>query len=241
MKFDGKLSYLFNTGNNSGLIKNSIIPVYKEDCTILTRFTPDIDTMTKEMPDIGYLSCGIVCKNGMHIGIFFKQIVNHIGNDPWVFRFSFEYWEEGATEQTILDIDIDPNTIEGTTFDIELTKKGDTFIFSVDDETVEGSYRKLVDYSNAYLWVGAANRLAPDWKHELFGELHQMYIELEDTLPYTRRLFFDDYDRFRDRVVTRKDSKVVFLSNFKKVTYYKIFDDSDNGNHPIKYDEEWVQ
>jgi len=68
-----------------------------------------------------------------------------------------------------------------------------------------------------------------------------MYIELEDTLPYTRRLFFDDYDSFRDKVVTRKNSKVVFLSNFKKVTYYKIFDDSDNGNHPIKYDEEWVQ
>ena len=74
MIFDGTLSYLFNTGNNSGLIKNNINQVYMGDCTILCRFKPDIEKMTKEMPEIGFLSTGIICKNGMHIGIFFKMI-----------------------------------------------------------------------------------------------------------------------------------------------------------------------
>ena len=61
MIFDGTLSYLFNTGNNSGLIKNNINQVYMGDCTILCRFKPDIEKMTKEMPEIGFLQLRMDC------------------------------------------------------------------------------------------------------------------------------------------------------------------------------------
>lgn len=240
MIFDGTLSYLFNTGNNSGLIKNNINQVYMGDCTILCRFKPDIEKMTKEMPEIGFLSTGIICKNGMHIGIFFKMIRNHIGDEPWVYRFSFEYWQENEKEQRILDIDIDPKKVKDTWFDIKFTQTHDTFIFTVDDKSIEAKYFKLVDYSNSYLWVGCANRLAPDWKHELIGAIDKLYVEIEHTLPFIQQLFFDDYERFADKVLANRSSKAVFLSNFKKFTYYKIHDDSGNGNHPIKYDNEWV-
>jgi len=242
MKFDGNLSYLFNTGNNNGLIKNVISPVYDKSCTVLCRYTPDLEGMMNAMPDIGFLSTGILCKNGQHIGIFFKQIKNYEGQDPWLYRFSFEFWQKNFTEQTILDIDIDYNTIEGRTFDISFTQTHDTFTFTVDGETVSTKYdkSKLIDYSNSYLWIGCANRLAPDWKHELIGEIHKMYIDLDITLPYSQKLFFDDYEAFNNKILNNKSSKAVFLSNFKKYTYYKIHDDSGNGNHPIKYDEEWI-
>lgn len=241
MIFDGTLSYLFNTGNNSGLIKNGINQVFMGECTILCRYKPDIEGMIKAMPEIGFLSTGIICKNGQHIGIFFKIIRNHIGDEPWVYRFSFEYWEKGKTEQTILDVDIDPKEIKDKWFDIEFLQTNTTFTFSVNGKAVTGKYLNLVDYSNSYLWVGCANRLAPDWKHELIGEIDKLAVDLDTIIPFKRNIFFEDYDAFNDLVLRNRDSKTVFLSNFKKFTYYKIHDDSGNGNHPIKYDKEWVE
>lgn len=240
MKFDGTLSYLFNTGNNSGLIKNTINQVYTGECTVLTRYKPDIDGMIEAMPDIGFLSTGLICKNGQHIGIFFKMIRNYEGAEPWVYRFSFEFWQRGDTEQRILDIDIDPSEIRDSWFDIELTQSVKEFTFTVNGKSVTSKYLNLVDYTNSYLWVGCANRLAPDWKHELIGEIDQLLIANEIVIPFKRVLFFDDYEGYVDRTLRDSKAMTVFLSNFKKFTYYKVHDDSGNGNHPIKYDNEWV-
>ena len=37
----------------------------------------------------------------------------------------------------------------------------------------------------------------------------------------------------------KKDDKTIFLSNFKKRTDFKVFDESGCGNHLLKFQEDW--
>lgn len=242
MKFNGQLSYLFHTDNNSGLIKNNIYQVYNGECTILCRFKPDLDAMIDSLPEeTGYISTGIVCKNGKHIGIFFKIFRNYVGTAKWVCRFSFEFWEKGELEQKTVDVDFTEDDFDGKWFDIEFYQSDKEFTLTVNGKSETREYFNLVDYTHSYLWIGCANRLALDWKHELLGEIDKLAIDLEPVIPFKKDLFFNDFNAYIDNILRSKNSKAVFVSNLKKTTYYKIHDDSGNGNHPIKYDEEWVQ
>ena len=42
-------------------------------------------------------------------------------------------------------------------------------------------------------------------------------------------------------IVNKEESKTLFTSSFKKTTYFKIMDESNNGNHPILYKDEWLE
>ena len=37
----------------------------------------------------------------------------------------------------------------------------------------------------------------------------------------------------------KKDNKTIFLSNFKKRTDFKVYDESGCGNHLLKFQEDW--
>jgi len=76
---------------------------------------------------------------------------------------------------------------------------------------------EMVDeYKDSYLWVGCGYG---------FGE-----CPIEDRQYYTGEISY---------LEIKKDNKTIFLSNFKKYTDFKVFDESGNGNHLLKFNEEW--
>jgi len=72
------------------------------------------------------------------------------------------------------------------------------------------------DYKWSYLWLGCACALedVPDeFKWKFFG--HFEYLEIV------------------------RNEKPIFKSFFRRLTDFKVFDESDCGNHFIKYSKEW--
>ncbi len=74
----------------------------------------------------------------------------------------------------------------------------------------------LEDYKTAYLWVGCGYG---------FSECPEEY----------RQYYTGDISYLK----IKKDDKTIFLSNFKKRTDFKVFDESGCGNHLLKFQEDW--
>jgi predicted membrane protein len=55
--------------------------------------------------------------------------------------------------------------------------------------------------------------LDEEFRNQFFGDIH--YLEI------------------------KRDDKTIFKSNFNRKTEFKIFDESNSGNHLLKYNGEW--
>ena len=73
----------------------------------------------------------------------------------------------------------------------------------------------ICDYKNSWLWYGCSMGIGNEWNEYFYGTLYKSHISI-------------------------KGGFKVFKSNFSKHTTYKVFDESYNGNHLIKYNEEYI-
>ena len=72
------------------------------------------------------------------------------------------------------------------------------------------------DYKYSYIWLGCGNGLKDieeEFKNHFYGQIYFLEIKRND--------------------------KVIFKSDFKKKTKFKVFDESNSGNHLLKYNAEW--
>ena len=72
------------------------------------------------------------------------------------------------------------------------------------------------DYKYSYIWVGCGNGridMGENFRNQFFGDIH--YLEI------------------------KRDNKTIFQSDFTKKTEFKVFDESNSGNHLLKYNGEW--
>ena len=93
------------------------------------------------------------------------------------------------------------------------------------------------------MWVGAANAFNScddAHKHYYRGEISFVGV-------YGRYLSDDEIRKVYDNSQSvwhqkqLQDENTVLFSNLQTTTPYKIYDDSDNGNHLILYDEAWLK
>jgi hypothetical protein len=95
---------------------------------------------------------------------------------------------------------------------IKIKENKDLFkeqIIKFDGEMIE-------EYKTAYLWVGCGygfSECPVEFRQYYTGDIS--YLEI------------------------KKDDKTIFLSNFKKKTDFKIFDESGCGNHLLKFNAKW--
>jgi len=89
--------------------------------------------------------------------------------------------------------------------------ENNTIYFNGNSVKIDG--RLLDDYKYSYLWVGCASAINDESEWNCYGVLN--YIEII------------------------KDNKTIFKSNLKEKTEFKVFDESENGNHLLKYSKEW--
>ncbi len=82
--------------------------------------------------------------------------------------------------------------------------------------TIDFKGKLVDDYKYSYLWVGCGNGFKDsddEFRNNFFGDISYLKI--------------------------RRDDKVIFQSDFKKKTEFKVFDESNSGNHLLKYNKEW--
>ena len=87
-----------------------------------------------------------------------------------------------------------------------------------DDKTSTIDFKgKLVDdYKYSYLWVGCGNGFLEEdseFRNNFTGDIH--YLEIF------------------------KNNKVIFKSELDRQTQFKVFDESNSGNHLLKFNKEW--
>lgn len=233
MIFDSKNVYLFQTGNHNSLILNEVNRFFDTDNTILIRFKPNLEKC-KENINLGVDHAGsLLAMNGKHIGIFYKL------NDSRE-QVSFEWWEK---DDTFKYIEIDYEKPEKPQyFDVILQRSNNKFTLTVNNKSTSLEVGELSeDYTNSLLWLGAATKFSEEHSCPFYGDIEKVHITKEKLNQSEIALFFDDYNEFVEEVSKKEEAKTLFTTSFTKTTYFKIMDESDNGNHPILYKDEWLE
>lgn len=240
MKIDENNVFFFSNDNIHHLHRYDMQGLIDDDFSIYCRFKPDHDTIDEKLEKDGLYNGGVFAKNGMHFGIFFN--VGYSADK--VFRMlTFTFWEHNKKlnkdEPKYIIIHYDK---EDRYYDVCLRhdKKNKKFTLTEGNEKREIGYDNLVDYSNSYTWIGAATLIAKEHQSVFYGDIDKIHIQKSITDNYDFNEFMTDYDSFISRVSKDVDIKCVFSTDFSKITYYKIFDMTGNGIHPVKFKKDWL-
>ena len=138
--------------------------------------------------------------------------------------------------------------------------------FQVNDKYSEMTFDgDMMKYDNAMIWLGCCNGLSmcpPEHQWNFTGLIDNLGIFLYDVLVEDRIEFSQSGEKQVDKDGipqftygkslgsffngTHQDGDfdyrdVVFISNLKEINSFKVFDESNNGNHFVKYNDEWIQ
>ncbi len=240
MKIGFDNSYLFPAGNKNKLVRNEPDAIWTKDCTVMVRFTPDVDKFVEELGDEWRKAGCVIGKNGKHIGVFYA--LGRSGEDIHHFVM-FEYWryneEKGDDDIKTIMFDVTDKK-DSEYFDVTVKRRGGKFIFTLNGEEKVEEIKKLADYSYSFLWIGAATRVNPDHNDIFYGDIDRMHIQYGITPERDIELFFNNYEEFNNKTKSLTNKENIFTSDFKNITQYKVLDQSSNGNHPIRYSKEWL-
>ena len=239
IKLNGRDCYFVIPESKYGL--SDVVPKYvtENDFTFAVRCKPAWDKMRE-----GTYSQegGLVIKNGMHMGI--SCFVND-GNR----YFKCTLWVKDRKEKIeciehhFIVSHEEKDKEYFITFRHNFKEK--RMVIGNYDFFREKTYKGAspIDYSGSWLWVGAANAFNScddAHKHYYRGEISFVGV-------YGRYLSDEEIKKVYDNSQSvwhqkqLQDETTVLFSNLQTTTPYKIYDDSDNGNHLILYDEAWLK
>lgn len=241
MRVDRDNTYMFIKGNKNNLITNPPDDIYEKDFTLCVEFTPDIEDIKKGIKDNAYYVQGLVSKNGKHTGLFLTT--NEQPDGSILVKVNFEWW----SHTDIKDVDkvqsCDIYLQEGVLYEpirACVKKQGQNIKVIVNGQENDAVIENAIDYSLSYTWIGAAQRLFPDFENIFVGDLSKMHLQegvLDDELIDD---LWDNYDKFVNDVAYDRSKIVIFTSNFENYTPYKVEDHSYNYNHLIQFSKEWL-
>lgn len=235
MIFNGTSSYLIRNTDLYGLSRYNHEHLIDKNFTILANIKPNFDlALNKNEPRIGY----VVCKNGLHIGIYFMKTITENGN---LYQVGCSYCtiHNGTDSFNYVNIDIKKSdNIYNVAMVHNKNDKSITLYVNNEQKTItyEG---ELVDYSNSWLWVGAAcgtDEYDERYSYFYHGDIQYIGIFKESI---NEKVLFDILSLNK---ILNYDSKClpVFITNFSEYTQFRIKDQSNNGNHLVKYNNEWI-
>ena len=137
----------------------------------------------------------------------------HLGIHIWNKKLNGSVWTENGVFDTYLNVS-DKN-IE-CRFICDNKNKQISLIIGDEKTTTDFTGNLVDDYKYSYIWVGCGNGLKDvedEFKNHFYGNIHFLEIKRND--------------------------KVIFQSDFQKKTKFKVFDESNSGNHLLKYNSEW--
>jgi hypothetical protein len=184
---------------------------------------------------------GIIIKNGLHLGLsVIKPDYEHVYIKGTIWTVDASLGSNGMKNYDILvKVNYEPGDLDKE-YKVGFSFKRKEKEFSVYcngtwlTEKFEGS---LIDYSNAWLWVGAANPLdscPEDFRQFFNGEMYYAAIFSK----FLDRSEIEEIYNEPDGVSKRLKPTCIF--NFKRQTPYKILDISEVGNNLIRFDKAWM-
>ena len=212
LKIDKDNVYFLPQSNKNSL--STALPQFSDGVKsfeFMVKFKPDF---SKSKPDTNY---GIMMLNGKHLGISWLESEDGQSN------IVGSLWTENGLQQVFSPLTnyygkrTEDYTFAHFTVDIE---NGIMRLNNAAEEKASVSQKikgKLSnDYKISYLWVGCGNN----------------FENCDDEFRWN----FDGDITYAEVII---DGKTIFKSKCEKKTKYKIYDESENGNHLIKYSSEW--
>jgi hypothetical protein len=247
LKFDGNNSWFVSPDSKYGLSRLPAKNITEGDFSFLAKIKVDWDKMN---PNDITKQGGIIIKNGLHMGLSATKpddVQRFIQGTIWTSDIVLDkdannLWDDySQSNLKNFDIFIKVDSEDTTEYEIGLIFKKEEKEFSVYcngtwlTEKYEGN---LIDYSNAWLWIGASNPLTScpvDFREFFHGEIYKIGI-------FNKSLNKDEiaeiYDNFTN---VSPELSPVALFDFEKQTPYKVLDISKNGNNLVKFDVTWME
>lgn len=238
LKFEGNNAWFVTPDNKYGLSKYPMKDITEGDFSFLTSVKVNWDKMN---PNDNTREGGIIIKNGLHLGLsVIKPDNEHVYVKGTIWAADASLGSNGIKNYDVL---VKVNWEEGDLdkkYKIGFSFKRKEKEFSVYcngtwvSEKFEGS---LIDYSNAWLWIGAANPLdscPEDFRQFFNGEMFYAAIFSK----FLDRSEIEEIYNQTDNVSKRLKPTCIF--NFERQTPYKILDISSVGNNLIRFDKEWM-
>ena len=236
--FQGKNAWFASPDNKYGLSTSPAKNITDGDFSFLAKIRVNWDKMN---PDNLTREGGVIIKNGLHMGLsVIKPDYDHCYVKATIWTIDASLGADGMKNHDILvkvnweDGDLDKDYEIGFSF----KKKEKEFSVYCDGTWETQSYDgTLIDYSNAWLWVGASNPLEScpmDFRQFFTGEIYNIGIFQK---ALNREEIIEIYREFNN---VSKRLKPVGLYDFKRQTPYKALDISGNGNNLVLFDVTWM-
>jgi hypothetical protein len=237
--FDGNSSWFVSPDSKYGLSKMPAKNITDDDFSFLTKMKVDWDKMN---PDDISREGGVIIKNGLHMGLsVIKPDMNHcyIKATVWTTDPDFDTDNKMRNWDILVKVNWEDNDLTKE-YEVGMSFKKSEKEFSVYcngtwyTEKYEGT---LIDYSNAWLWIGSSNPLEScpiDFKQFFYGEIYKIGIFAK---ALDREEIIEVYNNFTD---VSKRLKPMGLFNFERQTPYKVLDISGCGNNLVKFDVTWM-
>jgi hypothetical protein len=238
LKFEGNNAWFVTPDNKYGLSKFPMKNITEGDFSFLTSIRVNWNKMN---PADNTREGGVIIKNGLHLGLsVIKPDYEHVYIKGTIWTIDASLGSNGMKNYDILvKVNYEPGDLDKE-YKVGFSFKRKEKEFSVYcngtwlTEKFEGS---LIDYSNAWLWIGAANPLdscPEDFRQFFNGEMYYAAIFSK----FLDRSEIEEIYNEPDSVSKRLKPTCIF--NFKRQTPYKILDISEVGNNLIRFDKAWM-
>lgn len=238
LKFEGSNAWFVTPDNKYGLSKFPMKNITEGDFSFLTSIRVNWNKMN---PADNTREGGVIIKNGLHLGLsVIKPDYDHVYIKGTIWTIDASLGSNGMKNYDILvKVNWEPGDLDKE-YKVGFSFKRKEKEFSVYcngtwlTEKFEGS---LIDYSNAWLWIGAANPLdscPEDFRQFFNGEMYYAAIFSK----FLDRSEIEEIYNEPNNVSKRLKPTCIF--NFERQTPYKILDISEVGNNLIRFDKEWM-
>lgn len=238
MKFENGLCYFIKNKNKYGLERTPIDYITSNDFTFLVKCKPDWEQMKPES------SSGIVVKNGMHLGLFAKKsplydsgkYSSFIGVTFWI---EVDSGEDKDIKALSWDIEVDKDQ---TSYSVSMSHiiEEKTIILRVGENEKHIIYDgQLVDYSNAWIWIGAAcdfSEYPEEHKHKYLGDID--FVGIYKKVLSDRSINKIIKNGLKDAINPKH--KPGSVTDFSNQTPYKVKDESGMGHNLTISGYDWT-
>lgn len=161
------------------------------------------------------INYGIMMLNGKHLGISWLESEDGQSN------IVGSLWTEEEIQQIYSPLTYDRNTLKRTNdytyahFIVDI-ENGWMRLNNTATKKIKGKLSN--DYRFSYLWLGCGNSFEncdDEYRWNFYGNINYAEVII--------------------------NGKTVFHSTCQKKTKYKVYDESENGNHLLKYSREWFE
>ena len=203
--------------NKNGLSVRSPKHLHKYDSF---EFYVDVEPSWEQVES--HTEQALVCMNGKHLGIFIKRenekyyvqsgLWSKNGDDEKATICIFELSKYEKEQYKRLRLNYLVDTKNNK---VKLTIKGKGFK-KVIEKKFDGEL--VSDYEYSFIWLGAGNAFescAPEYRLHYTGKVNGFKVW--------------------------KNKELIFKSSFMLGTLFKFFDESDSGNHLLKYSRDWFE